>query len=376
MRIAYIVTMRKGLPAFVYREIKEMNKLDGKAIPYVMVKGKGPYMPSKEWNPRYWSGLSILTGLFFLLLKNPFVFFRNFIDAMQNKTLIDFLIALGFYRNMQKDQVSRILCFEGLHALRIAFYIKKMTGIVYSVIVHAEMLRVTSYLEFTKRALIDCTNIISPTELNCKKISEKFNLPRGKVILNRMSIDTEKFKVDDRFKILIVGFFAARKGHETLLKAINLLKRNDIILWIAGGDVWGGDSFDVTGYIKENNLNEYVKVFGRASDEVIHLLYENCDLFCLPAKTPPSGVVEGLPVALMEAMSYGKPVISTYHTGIPELVEEVLIEENDFENLAKEIIRLKDDNELRAKMGERNRQIIEQRFSNNIGNMMKILKEE
>jgi colanic acid/amylovoran biosynthesis glycosyltransferase len=62
-------------------------------------------------------------------------------------------------------------------------------------------------------------------------------------------------------------------------------------------------------------------------------------------------------------MSYGKPVISTRHAGIPELVEEILVEENNVEELAKAIELLADNPDLRRKLGERNRKIIEERYS-------------
>jgi glycosyltransferase involved in cell wall biosynthesis len=65
----------------------------------------------------------------------------------------------------------------------------------------------------------------------------------------------------------------------------------------------------------------------------------------------------------MEAMAYKKPVISTYHTGIPELVKEVLVNENDAEALSKALAGLLDDQALREEMGKKNREIIEKEYS-------------
>ena len=64
-------------------------------------------------------------------------------------------------------------------------------------------------------------------------------------------------------------------------------------------------------------------------------------------------------------MSYSKPVLSTKHTGIPELVQDSLVEENDYKSLAKEILKYKGNIELRKKIGKKNRTIIENDFSNN-----------
>ncbi len=61
-------------------------------------------------------------------------------------------------------------------------------------------------------------------------------------------------------------------------------------------------------------------------------------IFLLPSITGTDGDMEGIPVALMEAMAVGIPVVSTVHSGIPELVEAGksgwLVPENDAQALA------------------------------------------
>ncbi len=47
---------------------------------------------------------------------------------------------------------------------------------------------------------------------------------------------------------------------------------------------------------------------------------KSADIFVLTSITAQDGDSEGMPVALIEAHAMGLPVISTYHTGIPELV--------------------------------------------------------
>ena len=114
-----------------------------------------------------------------------------------------------------------------------------------------------------------------------------------------------------------------------------------------------------------------ITVFGQIPDEVLKLLYLYCDIFTMPSRFGKRGVGEGLPVALMEAMSYEKPIVATRHTGIPELVPDILIDENDEIGLAEGIKKLADDPELRKTMGKRNRQIIKNEYSNQ--NVKKLL---
>jgi colanic acid/amylovoran biosynthesis glycosyltransferase len=79
-------------------------------------------------------------------------------------------------------------------------------------------------------------------------------------------------------------------------------------------------------------------------------------VFCLPSKTAPSGQKEGLPVSIMEAMAFSKPVVSTLHAGIPELVDSILVGEDDPEALAGAIRTYLADPALRSRDGARNRE--------------------
>jgi colanic acid/amylovoran biosynthesis glycosyltransferase len=67
-------------------------------------------------------------------------------------------------------------------------------------------------------------------------------------------------------------------------------------------------------------------------------MLDEADIFLLPSVTGADGDMEGIPVALMEAMAVGIPVVSTVHSGIPELIESGesgwLVPENDATALA------------------------------------------
>ena len=70
-----------------------------------------------------------------------------------------------------------------------------------------------------------------------------------------------------------------------------------------------------------------------------------------------TGDQEGLPVAVLEAMASGLPVVATRHAGIPEAVVEgetgYLVEEGDIGAMAGHIARLAEDHTLRSKMARR-----------------------
>jgi colanic acid/amylovoran biosynthesis glycosyltransferase len=78
------------------------------------------------------------------------------------------------------------------------------------------------------------------------------------------------------------------------------------------------------------------------------------DIFVLPSVVMRNGKMEGLPVVIMEAMAAGTPVVATGISGIPELVEDdvtgLLVPERDAPALARAMIRLAGDPDLRRQL--------------------------
>jgi glycosyltransferase involved in cell wall biosynthesis len=105
----------------------------------------------------------------------------------------------------------------------------------------------------------------------------------------------------------------------------------------------------------------------RPHAEVLTALRE-ADVFCqhsvVDAQT---GDEEGLPVAILEAMAHGLPVVSTRHAGIPEAVGEgvsgLLVDEGDVTAMGRHLAALAADPGLRRRLGSAGRQAVLERFS-------------
>jgi glycosyltransferase involved in cell wall biosynthesis len=99
-----------------------------------------------------------------------------------------------------------------------------------------------------------------------------------------------------------------------------------------------------------------VQLVGPQTSERVQEYLSRANLFVLPSVVTRSGNAEGIPVALMEAMAAGVPVISTAITGIPELVVDnetgLLVPPRDAEALANAIGRLLDNPELSERLRE------------------------
>jgi colanic acid/amylovoran biosynthesis glycosyltransferase len=101
---------------------------------------------------------------------------------------------------------------------------------------------------------------------------------------------------------------------------------------------------------------------------------KNSDIFLAPSVTSESGDQEGIPVVLMEAMASQMPVISSYHSGIPELVisgeNGLLVKERDTYELAKKIEFLLDNPNIARRYGSKGKRFVEKNHN------IKILNEK
>ena len=157
--------------------------------------------------------------------------------------------------------------------------------------------------------------------------------------------------------ITFMGFVGDRKGIFDLLKAIvNLDVLIDYQLEICGS----GEEKKLYNKIKEFNLEEHITFHGWIGEKEKDKILRRTNIFILPSYN------EGLPMVLLEAMSYGIPVISTPVGGIPELVEKengFLIEPGDVNSLHERIQLLFKNLEIRRIMSNSNYNKIKQNFS-------------
>jgi colanic acid/amylovoran biosynthesis glycosyltransferase len=117
----------------------------------------------------------------------------------------------------------------------------------------------------------------------------------------------------ERPRFVSVGRLCEQKGQLLLVQAVaQLVRKGRKLELILVGD--GPMRKDVEEVIAKEGLERFVRITGWASGEAVQDEIEKARYFVLPS------FAEGLPVVLMEALGRGRPVISTYVAGIPELV--------------------------------------------------------
>jgi len=164
-------------------------------------------------------------------------------------------------------------------------------------------------------------------------------------------------------RILFVGRLVERKGVIYLIWAMRILKERGIKaeLRIVG-----------EGLLMESLKNsakdlDSVKFLGKLSAEDLMEEYKRSDIFVLPSIVDSRGDTEGLGVVLLEALSFGLPVIASNVGGIPDIVEDgktgILVPEKDPVAIADAIEKLLSNWENAKLMVLRGQDMIRERFS-------------
>jgi hypothetical protein len=150
--------------------------------------------------------------------------------------------------------------------------------------------------------------------------------------------------------VLFVGRMEARKGVDVLLDAIARVE-SDVRFTLAGA---GAEAMSAP------SPDGRVEFAGTVSDERLHELFAGADVVCQPSRYESHGIV------LIEAMMFGKPIVTTTGGGIPEVVEDggdaLLAAPGDAAGLAHHLDALARDPALRARLGTRARERYLARF--------------
>lgn len=152
---------------------------------------------------------------------------------------------------------------------------------------------------------------------------------------------------DRPFRLLFVGRLAPEKGVDVLVRAMRLLPVQDFELTIVGG---GPLEPELKAMVLNLALESVIRFRGQVEHGQVAEYYKNADALIVPSHSEGQGVV------IIEAMSFGVPVIASRVGGIPELIADgatgLLFSAGDSDQLAAQITRLRQDALLRSDIGE------------------------
>lgn len=146
---------------------------------------------------------------------------------------------------------------------------------------------------------------------------DELKLKNIRILGNPVSLNNDRVEIQSKrgIKLLFLGKISQQKG---IFDLINYLRSDEYFLkgqinLMIGGN---GDEKRLLDLLNEHSLSNYIKYFGWVDNNLKAILFKQCDIFILPS------YYEGLPVSVLEAMAFSKPVIATRVGGIPEIVIE------------------------------------------------------
>lgn len=188
----------------------------------------------------------------------------------------------------------------------------------------------------------------------------RLGCPAHKLHVVPCGIDPTRFRPSDpqHGRILAVGRLTEKKAPDLTLRSFARVREReqDAHLDIVGDGPLRSRCEELA---RELGVTDAVVFHGARPPAVVAELMQTASMFVQHSVTAPSGDMEGLPVAILEAMASGLPVVSTRHSGIPEAVSDGetgrLVEERDVEGMADAMIELLRDPDRAAAMGRAGR---------------------
>ncbi len=215
--------------------------------------------------------------------------------------------------------------------------------------------------------------------------SDLLNLgfPADKIVIHHLGINPKQFTVVEskrkkKFVYLVVARLDESKGVQDVIKAFNIISQCNMELRIIGDGIYKSELIQLVKSLKLQNQVQFINNFRSVNPrQVVVNEMQNCDVALLTSFLASNGAKEGTPVVLMEAQACGKPCITTFHAGNPEVVIDnhtgLFIKERDISTLAQKMNLLYMNDKLRGKLATNARDHVLNNFNQEI-QMQKLIK--
>ena len=385
MKIAYVVSSLKVSMTFVANELEAHEKAEWQVLPLVSCRpGKFENLSKLlvKWNKRAVFRPNVFIQLSVTLreiITHPLRFARVcfwLVTLLAHsplefaKAVYELTTSCYFAGHCRRFGAEHIHIHFASRSLSLGLMMGMLTDLPISCTVHAFDIFTRSPGSLQTR-LAKCKFIAAVSQFNVEYLRNTC----GKSVADlcrvvHCGIDVEKFRSVSRQpeagRIICVCRLSPKKGLDVAIRACAKLRDNNIkFLFEIAGE--GPQRRALEKLIGRLHLADNVKLLGaRPNDQLTELFSRSC-VFLMPCIKMPDGDMDGIPVAMMEAMACEVPVVSTSISGIPELVEDGvtgrLAPEKDAEALAQILTELLEDMEKIERLGKAGRERVLKDFS-------------
>jgi colanic acid/amylovoran biosynthesis glycosyltransferase len=269
----------------------------------------------------------------------------------------------------------RVEEFDLLHAhfaagpASMALFMSTLSGVPFSITSHAYDLfadQIALRSKLRRAALF-----LTISEFNRSWLRRRFGDDARAVEVVRCGVDVAQLAVErgrlarvaDR--VVAVGSLNRKKGHDILVRACGIMKKAgyQIDCRIIGA---GSERDLLESLIRELGLGSCVSLMGAMSQDDTHREIAQAAVSVLACRQSPTGDMDGIPVALIESLALGTPVVSTTLSGIGELISNensgLLVPPESPTDLAHALARILSDDGLRSRVVEAGIRTVEESF--------------
>jgi colanic acid/amylovoran biosynthesis glycosyltransferase len=381
MRLAYFTnTYPRATDTFIRREVIGLRKRGFDVVTYSVRKAGGDHDVDEEVvreknNTRYIlpaKVFAVAKVVLATLLRKPGTLCK--VAALAARTarpgLKGCFLQVGYFLEaivladfLKRDGVEHIHNHLGDNSGTVTLLAAKLAGVPYSITIHGPHIffdgpswaldKKTEHAKF-----ISCIGHFCTSQMMLYAAREHWH----KFEIVRCGVDTKQFQYraprTKAKKLVYVGRLSSEKGLPILFQSLALLKSHDLQLTILGD---GAERKSLEKLTRDLNIEARVTFAGFVDQDTIRKVLNDSDVFVLPS------FAEGIPVALMEAMAIGLPVIATYVGGVTELVVAgetgEVVAASDAQGLADAIARYADDLAFCQAISRKAREKVEREFA-------------
>jgi len=240
------------------------------------------------------------------------------------KSAVAWSRALGALPAIREFAPDHIHAHFATYPSTVALLLSRRLGVPFSFTAHAHDIFLEDHLLAWKLEASAFSVAIS--EFNRRFVGERLGEPaasRMRIVHCGISPALFDFELEGRdpHRILAVGRLDAIKGFTHLVDACAVLRSRGVEFTC---DIVGSGPLqaELAQRIEAHGLGAKVRLLGVRPQEDVREMLRTAGVFAMPSVVTPRGDRDGIPVALMEAMACGAPVVSTTVSGIPELVRD------------------------------------------------------